>query len=87
MCLENTDGAYNCGRCEKCVRTMTALRLAGDSNLCSTLPVLDLAAFDGISPSFNQRSIWDQMLLAAEEDHRDPELAEALRRFLRKQSH
>ena len=81
VCLLNPDGAYNCGACEKCVRTMTALRLAGASALCSTLPVLETAAFEDISPPDN-RSTWDQLLAAAEEDDREPELAEALRRFL-----
>lgn len=28
-CWENRDGAYNCGRWEKCLRTMAALKLAG----------------------------------------------------------
>ena len=29
VCYENRYGAYNCGRCSKCVRTMLALHLAG----------------------------------------------------------
>lgn len=29
VCWENRDGRYNCGRCEKCVRTGVAVRLAG----------------------------------------------------------
>jgi len=29
VCWENRGGAYNCGRCSKCVRTMIALYLAG----------------------------------------------------------
>jgi hypothetical protein len=29
VCLENAGGAYNCGRCRKCVRTMIALELLG----------------------------------------------------------
>ncbi|HKM75408.1 MAG TPA: hypothetical protein VJZ32_03220 [Candidatus Bathyarchaeia archaeon] len=29
VCWENRNGAYNCGRCSKCVRTMLALHLAG----------------------------------------------------------
>ncbi len=29
VCMENRNGAYNCGKCEKCVRTMLALHLAG----------------------------------------------------------
>ena len=29
VCWENRNGAYNCGRCSKCIRTMLALHLAG----------------------------------------------------------
>jgi len=29
VCSQNRNGAYNCGRCSKCVRTMLALHLAG----------------------------------------------------------
>ena len=36
VCWQNRDGAYNCGRCEKCLRTMLALRAVGGQ--CRTLP-------------------------------------------------
>ena len=29
VCMENINGAYNCGRCSKCVRTMLALYMVG----------------------------------------------------------
>ncbi|WP_421121127.1 hypothetical protein ACE2AJ_07600 [Aquihabitans daechungensis] len=29
VCWENRGGAYNCGRCEKCIRTGVAIRIAG----------------------------------------------------------
>jgi hypothetical protein len=38
VCWRNPDGAYNCGRCEKCVRTMIALHVAGALEECATLP-------------------------------------------------
>ncbi len=38
VCLVNPDGAYNCGRCEKCLRTMITLRVAGALERCETLP-------------------------------------------------
>lgn len=44
VCWENPDGAYNCGRCEKCVRTLVCLQAAGLLGRCGTLPSsLDLA--------------------------------------------
>jgi hypothetical protein len=84
VCLENTDDTYNCGRCRKCVLTMTALRLAGATHLCETLPVLEMAQFEDIAPGYDVRSMWEQMRETAED--RDPELAEALRRALLKLS-
>ncbi|MDI6773265.1 MAG: hypothetical protein QME77_11865 [bacterium] len=38
VCFENPDGAYNCGRCEKCIRTMLCLHAAGRLGECRTLP-------------------------------------------------
>lgn len=38
VCWRNPENAYNCGACEKCVRTMISLELAGCLEACSTLP-------------------------------------------------
>jgi hypothetical protein len=38
VCWRNPGDAYNCGRCEKCIRTMIALHLAGTLGECATLP-------------------------------------------------
>jgi hypothetical protein len=38
VCWRNPDDAYNCGHCEKCVRTMIALHIAGTLDQCATLP-------------------------------------------------
>ncbi|MFC4036707.1 hypothetical protein ACFO3J_35510 [Streptomyces polygonati] len=38
VCWENRGGAYNCGVCEKCRRTMVELYLAGSLERCATLP-------------------------------------------------
>lgn len=49
VCFENPDGAYNCGRCEKCVRTMIGLRVVGGLERARTLPnELDLDDVRGI---------------------------------------
>jgi 7-cyano-7-deazaguanine synthase in queuosine biosynthesis len=43
VCWENPEGAYNCGRCEKCVRTMLNLKAAGALDRCSAFDApLDL---------------------------------------------
>lgn len=39
VCWENRNGAYNCGKCEKCLRTMTALEILGTMNRCPTFSV------------------------------------------------
>ncbi len=38
VCWKNRGGAYNCCRCEKCVRTMVALRIVGGLERCRTFP-------------------------------------------------
>jgi hypothetical protein len=38
VCNLHTDGAYNCGRCRKCLATMLALESAGVLKDCATLP-------------------------------------------------
>jgi hypothetical protein len=45
VCWQNAEGAYNCGRCEKCMRTMVTLQVAGALERCGTFDApLDLAA-------------------------------------------
>ena len=36
VCWANEQGEYNCGRCEKCLRTMLALHVAGVLERCTT---------------------------------------------------
>lgn len=38
VCWQNVDGALNCGRCEKCVRTMVMLAGADQLQHCETFP-------------------------------------------------
>ncbi len=40
---------YNCGSCEKCVRTRVNILLAGYDGQCETLPPLDLQALEQVS--------------------------------------
>jgi hypothetical protein len=49
VCLMRPEGAYNCGRCEKCLRTMINLRAVGAHKRCQTLPAdIDLDAVRAI---------------------------------------
>ncbi len=48
VCWENPDGAYNCGRCRKCMLTMVPLEALGKRELFPTFPPqLDLSRFAG----------------------------------------
>lgn len=38
ICYENPDGEYNCGKCDKCVRTTVNLAAVGALGRCTTLP-------------------------------------------------
>ncbi len=43
VCWSNRKGTYNCGHCEKCIRTMVSLRAVGALDRCPTFPLpLDL---------------------------------------------
>jgi hypothetical protein len=66
VCWKNPEGAYNCGRCEKCLRTMTAIRLVGAAERCLTFPgPLDFEAVSRAAVSELTRGMWEEMRLAA----------------------
>ncbi len=67
VCWENQGGAYNCGRCRKCLMTMTALETLDALDRISTFPVaLDLDAVAALK--FAQPvllTLWEDVLDAA----------------------
>ncbi|MGH7857039.1 MAG: hypothetical protein ACREQY_06865 [Candidatus Binatia bacterium] len=85
VCFRNTNGAYDCGRCEKCVRTMISLRIVGALERCPTFESpLDLDAVRRLEiPDDNIRSLTRENLEAAESRGDDQALVEALRSCLR----
>jgi hypothetical protein len=85
VCWKNTNGAYNCGRCEKCLRTMIALRLAGKLEQCATFDrPLDLDAVAHMEiPNESRRLHVLQNLEEVESRGDAPALAQALRACLR----
>ncbi|HEX2232977.1 MAG TPA: hypothetical protein VHG69_06390 [Thermoleophilaceae bacterium] len=85
VCFEPPETTYNCGRCEKCLRTMVALHLAGALGRCRTLPdTLDLRAVSRIRiPDDNARAFVTENLVAVEQAGGDPALERALGRALR----
>jgi hypothetical protein len=86
VCWENRDGEYNCGRCEKCVRTMISLAAVGALDRCSTFStplradaVSSLAIVDPAARAFAR-----QNLQAMESRQIEPEIAAALRLALKR---
>ncbi len=80
VCWENKEGARNCGKCEKCLRTMLNLFVCGALGKCKTFDrPLDLgrvARIDGSRKSI--RSFLMENLEAAKEGNVDKELIQAL---------
>jgi hypothetical protein len=80
VCLQNLEHTFNCGQCEKCLRTMIGLQSIGAFGRCTTFN----RKID--SDAVSRMKLRDQLLPFAEENLRllentgdDPELTEALR--------
>jgi hypothetical protein len=80
VCWENPGNAYNCGRCEKCLRTMINLHAVGAGARCRTLPsALPLEAVRGLRLSHGGQVFARENLAAmGDADVGEPELRRAL---------
>lgn len=87
VCWANPDGAYNCGRCEKCLRTMAALEIVGALRRCRTFDrPLDYGRLARARPAHDEIDFFmRENLDAAERLGAPAELQRALRRNLRYQ--
>jgi len=84
VCLSRSADAYNCGRCEKCIRTMIGLNVTGLSESCATLlPSLDLEEVSRIRIRTNTRHEWEELASAVEESGTDTPLARTVQSLLR----
>ncbi len=85
VCWLNPGGAYNCGRCEKCLRTMIALRAAGALDRAPTFGELDLRAVSRIpiTTAGGREHIEQNLRIMEEGGVHDPALAQALNDCLR----
>ena len=83
VCWENRNGAINCGVCEKCLRTMTALKVLGALDRCPTFQTpLDLASVSQFELKKHGNSLfWKDNYLAAVEYKQDA-IAAALKTAL-----
>ncbi len=86
VCWENRGGAYNCGTCEKCLRTMACLRALGSLDRVTTFSApLDLDALAALrNMKEGARAAMEDALAHLEAVSRDRDLAEALRSSLRR---
>ena len=80
VCYESTDGALNCGRCRKCVRTQVLFHLFGAREKLETFPQAPLVDLIDALPPVSQGSLdlWTEMIERAE----DPAIRAAIGRFV-----
>ncbi len=83
VCWENPEGAYNCGRCRKCLMTMSALEALGARGAVTTFPPeLDLEAIAALELRHPVLiNLWQDVLDAARTSGR-AELERALEQAL-----
>jgi hypothetical protein len=84
VCVENRGGAYNCGVCPKCLRTMMNLRIVGALERCTTFErPLDLKRVARIRPHGNKRVFLEEILVELQKSRADPVLEAAVRKALK----
>lgn len=87
VCWENRSGAYNCGRCEKCVRTMVQLLAAGALDRCTTFSEpLDPSRIQDFPAVRNRSFRYVPPLRRLEADDRAPSVRDAIREGLKEPS-
>ncbi len=86
VCYENPNEAYNCGRCRKCLLTMTNLHIAGALSRCASFPhPLDPAQVAAVAmPGEVARILWRQNLRALARTDPNSPLHAAIRKALRR---
>ena len=83
VCYRNFGGAYNCGRCEKCLRTMMNLHAVGALDRCTTFATpLDPGRVARMLFLDTCRPFHEENLRALEAAGADPVLCNALRQAL-----
>jgi hypothetical protein len=84
VCWKNSDGAYNCGRCEKCMRTMIGLYVVGALDRCTTFdrPLDPKRVRRMVVPDAHRRTYLEEMLEILEGKPDDLGICRALRRVV-----
>jgi hypothetical protein len=74
VCWKNIGADYNCGRCEKCLRTMVTLALHGLAPRATHFPPIDRGALDEVQLSAATRLFWQDIQRWSSGERFDPEL-------------
>ena len=83
VCWRNAENTFNCGRCEKCIRTMFALSCCGALERASRFPSrLDPALIAQLTLKPSEVPFWEDNLRLAGGRAADSRLVETLRRTL-----
>ncbi len=77
VCWENRGGAYNCGHCEKCVRTGVGVRIAGVEGRFPTIPSPSLRTIATAHPT-GRASSWHDLRLDLVASGGNPRLERAI---------
>lgn len=85
VCWENRGGTYNCGACEKCLRTMAALDIFGQLSNFTTFAVpLDYARLSrSVGVALDLDMFARENLEVARQYHANPELISSLEKALK----
>jgi hypothetical protein len=88
VCWENPGGAYNCGRCRKCMWAMISLESIGARERMETFPeTLDLSALEDVKITQPIHLVfWEELLDLAEREDR-PDLAGPVRPLVESGKH
>jgi hypothetical protein len=79
VCHETFEGEYNCSRCEKCLRTMVNLELAGKLEQCRTFDKpLDARSIRWLDVWASERGYYEENLAVLKERGIRPDLQRAL---------
>lgn len=80
VCLQNRDDSYNCGQCEKCLRTMIGLQAVGALERCAAFnKKIDIEAVSLMKMRDQLLPFAEENLCVLEKSGSNPKLAEALR--------
>ena len=84
VCFDNPDGHYNCGLCEKCIRTMIELSTVGALERCPTFaePLVNQRVGKILGGDEQHRRFYVASLHALERSGGDPGLIDALHTIL-----